>query len=102
MPARSAMTMTRRDLLRAGSAGLLGLFAPELLRAASGAPRARAKAVIFLHQYGGPSHLDTFDMKPSATERIRGELQPIATRVPGLQVCDRLPRTAAVMDRVTL
>jgi hypothetical protein len=96
------MTTTRRDLLRAGSAGLLGLLAPELLRGAGRAPKARAQSVIFLHQYGGPSHLDTFDMKPAAPERVRGEFKPIATRVPGLQVCDRLPRVAGIMDKVTL
>ncbi len=58
--------------------------------------------MIFLHQWGGPSHHDTFDMKPAAPAEIRGELKPIATRVPGVQVCERLPRMAGLMDKVTL
>src|SRR5579884_1099448 len=94
---------SRRDLLRVGGFGLLGLGLPALLRAEAGSRlRARAKAVIFLHQFGGPSHHDTFDMKPAAADAIRGEFKPIATKVPGLQVCERLPRTAAVMHKVTL
>ncbi len=72
---------TRRDLLRLGGAGMLGVSLPQLLRAAEkgGTPKARAKAVIFLHQFGGPSHHDTFDMKPNAPAEIRGEYKPIAT-----------------------
>jgi hypothetical protein len=94
---------SRRDLLRVGGLGLLGFGLPGLLRAESGSRlKARAKAVIFLHQFGGPSHHDTFDMKPAAPDAIRGEFKPIATKVPGLQVCERLPRTANVMDKVTL
>jgi hypothetical protein len=92
--------LTRRKLLQVGGLGLLGLGAPSLLAAAS--RKARAKAVIFLHQFGGPSHLDTFDMKPDAPEAVRGEYRPIATRVPGLQVCERLPGMARVADRIAL
>ncbi len=97
-------TFSRRCLFQVGSLGLLGLSLPGFLRAAGRAshPRARAKSVIFLHQFGGPSHHDTFDMKPAAPAEVRGEFRPIATRVPGLAVCERLPRTAAVMDRVTV
>ncbi len=58
--------------------------------------------MIFLHQFGGPSHVDTLDMKPDTPEAIRGEFRPIATRAPGLFVCDRLLGLARVMDRVTL
>jgi hypothetical protein len=95
-----ARPLSRRQLLRAGGLGLLGLHLPDLW-AASGR-KARAQAVIFLHQFGGPSHHDTFDMKPDAPDAIRGEFKPIATRVPGLQVCERLPHVAPLMDRVTL
>jgi hypothetical protein len=93
---------TRRQLLQVGGAGLFGLSLPGLLAAAERGSRrkAKAKAVIFLHQFGGPSQTDTFDMKPNAPDKIRGELQPVATKVPGLQVCERLPRMAAVMDKV--
>ncbi len=93
---------TRRQLLQVGGAGLFGLSLPGLLSAAGRAPgrKAKARAVIFLHQFGGPSQTDTFDMKPNAPDKIRGEFKPVATRVPGLQVCERLPRMAAVMDKV--
>jgi Protein of unknown function (DUF1501) len=95
--------ITRRRLLQVGGLGLLGLNLPGLLRAAEGGRRkARARSVIFLHQYGGPSCHDTFDMKPAAPEAVRGELRPIASRLPGVPVCELLPRTARVMDKVTL
>ncbi len=92
---------TRRQLLQVG-AGLFGLSWPGLLAAAgrSSGRKAKARAVIFLHQFGGPSQTDTFDMKPNAPDKIRGEFKPVATRVPGLQVCERLPRMAGVMDKV--
>jgi hypothetical protein len=95
---------TRRHLLKVGGLGLLGLHLPGLLRAAErgGNRKARAKAVIFLHQFGGPSCHDTFDMKPAAPDAVRGEFKPIASSLPGLSVCERLPRTARVMDKVTL
>jgi hypothetical protein len=94
----------RRELLKIGGASLLGLSLPNLLRAAerSGNRKARAKSVIFLHQYGGPSHHDTIDMKPDAPEAIRGEFKPIATRAPGILVSERLPRLAQVADKFSL
>lgn len=98
----------RRQLLQIGGAGLLGLTAagriaadPPSLGSAASHP-ARAKAVIFLYQFGGPSHLDTFDLKPDAPDGIRGPYRPIATSVPGIQICERLPRMARVMNKVTL
>jgi hypothetical protein len=97
--------LTRRSLLRIGGLGLLGLNLPELLHASDrggGKLKVRAKSVIFLHQYGGPSHHDTVDMKPDAPAEIRGEFRPIPSIVPGISVCERLPRLAAVMDKVTL
>jgi hypothetical protein len=87
-------------LLQAGTAGLAGLCLPTLLRAASASSiTPRAKHLIFLHQFGGPSHIDTFDMKPHAPERIRGEFKPIATGQPGLSITEHLPRFATVLDR---
>jgi hypothetical protein len=96
--------MTRRHALKVGGLGLLGLSLPSLLRAEAVAPKikARAKSVIFLFQWGGPSHLDMFDMKPGAPEGIRGPYQPIASSADGIQVSEKLERTAKVMDRVTL
>jgi hypothetical protein len=62
----------------------------------------RAKSVIFLYQFGGPSHLDMFDMKPDAPDGIRGPYKPMSSNADGIQVCERLPRVAKVMDKVTL
>jgi hypothetical protein len=74
--------------------------------AAANTPKARlkatAKAVIFLHQWGGPGQPETFDPKPEAPVEIRGEFGCIPSSVPGLNVCDRLPRLSQVMDKVSL
>ncbi|HMC89855.1 MAG TPA: DUF1501 domain-containing protein, partial [Gemmataceae bacterium] len=96
-------TLTRRSLLKVGGLGFLGLQLPALLHAAERSQgKARAKAVIFLHQFGGPSQTDTLDMKPAAPEAIRGEFKPIATRAAGTHLCERLPRLAQVADKFTL
>jgi uncharacterized protein (DUF1501 family) len=95
--------ITRRSLLKVGGVGMLGLHLPALLRAAEGGKtKARARAVLLLHQYGGPSHHDTLDMKPDAPDAIRGEFKPIATTAPGIRICERLPRLAQVADKFTL
>jgi hypothetical protein len=94
---------TRRRVLQVGA--LAGLGLPRLLRAEEAGTRpsrVRARSVIFLHQFGGASHHDTFDMKPAAPERIRGEFRPIASSLPGLQVCEHLPRMARVADKFCL
>ena len=97
---------TRRHFLKVGGLGLLGLTVPGLLRAEEWAkgkgPKPRAKSVIFLYQFGGPSHIDMFDMKPDAPEGIRGPHKPMASSADGIQINDRLPRLAKVMDKVTL
>jgi Protein of unknown function (DUF1501) len=96
--------LSRRALLRVGTVGIIGMGARGVfgsVRQASSI-RTRANAVIFLHQFGGPSHLDTLDMKPDEPTGIRGELQPIATKVPGIRVCELLPRLAAVADKFAL
>ncbi|MEQ1825360.1 MAG: DUF1501 domain-containing protein [Pirellula sp.] len=94
----------RKSLIRIGALGLGGLSLPQLLQGGAAAVQhslaagvARAKHVIFLHQCGGPSHIDTFDMKPDAPDTIRGEFHGIASSVPGLPVCEHLPRWAASM-----
>src|SRR4026209_1518408 len=95
--------VTRRHLLKVGGLGLLGLSMPKLLRAeAVKKLTARAKSVIFLFQWGGPSHIDMFDRKPDAPEGIRGPLKGISTNVPGLHVCEGMERVAKIMDKVTL
>jgi len=90
----------RRDVLKIGGAGFLGLNAANALRASD--EIARAKSVIFLYQFGGPTHLDTFDMKPEAPSGYRGPLSSIESSLPGLRVCELLPETARVMHKVTL
>ncbi len=98
--------LSRRHALKVGGLGLLGLTMPGLLRAEALAKadkiRARAKSVIFLFQWGGPSHIDMFDMKPDAPEGIRGPHRPVSSKAHGIAVSEKLPRTAAVMDKVTL
>ncbi len=97
--------LTRRTLIRAGGLGLLGLHLPGILRAAAKTPidrRRRAKRVIFLFQWGGPSHTDMFDMKPKAPAEIRGPHGGIASSVPGLQVNEHLPNLSKWMDRFTI
>ena len=94
--------MTRRTLLEAAGAGLFGLSLPNLLAAeahAGAASKPRARSVIFLFLFGGPSQLETFDLKPDAPEKIRGPFKPIASRTPGLLIGERLPRLAAVSDK---
>jgi hypothetical protein len=91
---------TRRTALQAGAVGLLGLGSNHLaaLRSlASGAERSssRARAAIYIFLSGGLSQLDSFDLKPDAPESIRGEFRPIATRTPGIQICEHLPKLAA-------
>ncbi len=97
---------TRRDFLTAAGFGALGLGASTLLPRAAGAPLprsfGRAKACILLYLYGSPSQLETFDPKPDAPVEIRGELGAIRSRLPGADVGELLPRTAGVMDRVTV
>ena len=96
--------LTRRDFLHAGSlAGLgLGLPAFHALEAKGAVKGDRAMNCILLFLVGGPSQLDTWDMKPDAPEEIRGPFRPIATKVPGVQVSEIFPKLAARMDRVAL
>jgi hypothetical protein len=100
---------SRRQVLQAGAAGMLGLSLADLLAAqaafgkTAGRPGfGKAKRCIFLFMWGGPSQLDTFDMKPQAPDTIRGPFQPIATKVPGLQISEHFSRVAGVMDKVAV
>jgi hypothetical protein len=98
-PARHAIS--RRRLLQVGGIGALGLGLPGLLRA--GAPRrGREKSCIFVVQYGGASHIDSFDPKPDAPEDVRGPYRPIATNVAGVRLGELLPRLARLADRYCL
>lgn len=95
--------ISRRNALSIGGMGLLGVTLPKLLQAESTTGRpGRAKSVIFLYQFGGPSHLETFDPKPEAPAGVRSHFGVMDTSVPGIQICDRLPKMAGVMNEVTL
>jgi hypothetical protein len=90
-----------------GGIGLPGLLEAEALAAAStskgGSPgRSSHKSVIMVYLSGGLAHQDTFDLKPDAPAGIRGEFKPIATSLPGVQVCELLPKTAAIMDKLAV
>jgi len=89
----------RRELLQVGFSGLLGL---GLSRTAHAVPEAKAKKVLMIFLTGAPSHIDTFDPKPDAIEDIRGLFKPIATKVPGIQICEHLPLTAARADKFAI
>jgi hypothetical protein len=96
--------LSRRDFLHAGSLSLLGLGLPGLhaLEAQGAVAKDRDLNCILLFLVGGPSQLDTWDMKPDAPEEIRGPFRPIPTKVPGLQVSEVFPRLATMMDKVAL
>ena len=95
---------SRRQALKVGGAGMLGLNMPGILRASErpSVIKPRAKRVIFLFQWGGPSPIDMFDMKPDAPDDIRSPYKPIQSSVPGLQVCEHLPKMAKMMEKITL
>ncbi|MBX3444897.1 MAG: DUF1501 domain-containing protein [Planctomyces sp.] len=99
----SARGVLRRDCLRIGGLGLCGLTLADVLRsdAAAGAAR-RTKSVIYIVLNGGPSHIDMWDLKPHAPTEYRGPFQPIATSLPGVEICEHMPRQAALMDRLAL
>jgi hypothetical protein len=96
----------RRDVLKIGAAGLLGLTLPQLLRLEARADRAgkarKANAVIMLWLGGGPATIDMWDLKPDASDGIRGEFKPIDTSAKGVQISEHLPLTAKVADRLTI
>lgn len=95
---------SRRTLLQAGSLAALGLNLPQLLaaRSESAARTARAKSCILLFATGGPAQQETFDPKPDANDGYRGEFQPIATSVPGTQICELLPLMARQAHRYAI
>lgn len=95
--------VTRRGFLQIGALGMGGIGLPELLRAESAVGGGkRHKSIIMVLLPGGPSHLDMYDLKLEAPAEIRGELQPIATNVPGIDICELMPRLAANMDKLAV
>jgi len=94
---------SRREFLKIGSLGVGGLTLAQLLRAeAASGIRSTQKSVIFIYLVGGPPHQDMFDLKPEAPKEIAGPWRPIATNVPGIQICQALPKLAAMMDKLVL
>src|ERR1017187_4689386 len=96
---------TRRDFLRIGALGLGGLTLADLIRLqAQGAadPQRSHKAAIMIFLSGGPSRLDTYDMKPSAPAEFRGEFNQIRTNVPGIEFCEHMPRQALMADKLAI
>ena len=97
---------TRRHLLRIGALGFLGFDLATFFRVrsaqASGPPASKVESCIFLYYYGGPSHLETWDMKPEAPREVRGDFRPIATKVPGLIISEHLRHSARVVDKLAI
>jgi len=100
--------VTRRDMLQAGGLSMFGLGLSSLLESEQAQASVvsgsfgTAKRCIILYLYGAPSQLETFDMKPAAPVEIRGTMKPISSSLPGLDVCEHLPETAQIMDKVTV
>ncbi len=95
--------ISRRSWLRIGGLALGGLSLPEILRAeARSGLRKPAKGIIMVLLPGGRRHLDMYDLKPEAPTEIRGEFRPIATNVPGIEICELMPRLAGMTDKLTL
>lgn len=103
--------MSRREMLRVGGLGFTGLALSDVVRgqvkaSVRGKPRdnrfGKAKSCILIFNYGGPSHLDIWDLKPDAPAEIRGEFNPAATNVPGVSISEHLPRLAKLADRYAI
>lgn len=93
--------LSRRNFLKIGALGLGGLTLPQLLRAENAAGVGKShKAIIMIYLPGGPPHQDMFDIKVDAPSEIRGEFRPISTNVPGIQICEYLPKMAGMMDKL--
>jgi hypothetical protein len=101
---RSCDGFSRRDLLKVGALSFGGLGLSELLRASAQADTSQRKdlSVILLWKGGGPSHLDTWDLKPDAPAEFRGSFNPIPSSLPGYQVGEHLPYSARVVDRLSI
>jgi hypothetical protein len=102
---RACDDWTRRDVLQVGGLGALGLALPQafgLENATANNGFGRAKACVLIYLFGGPSHIDLWDLKPDAPDGFRGEFRPIDTNVPGIRICEHLPRLAKQADKYCL
>src|SRR4051794_8242100 len=96
--------LSRRQFLRVGGLGAVGLTLAGLLRgeARAAVPARRPKSLIYVVLSGGVSHIDSWDLKPGAPAEFRGPFRPIRTQVPGVGICELFPRQAALMDRLAI
>jgi hypothetical protein len=95
--------ISRRHFLKIGGMAAGGLSLAQLLSLQSRAGTGRShKAIINIYLPGGPSHIDTFDLKPESASEYRGEFRPIKTNVPGMEICEHFPRLAKMMDKFAL
>ena len=94
--------VTRRQALRIGGLAMGGLALPQLLEAEAASGRRSQKSIIMIFLTGGPPHQDMVDLKMDAPVEIRGEFQPINTCVPGIDICELMPRTAKMMDKLAV
>ena len=102
---RANLSLDRRGFVKAGALGMAGLTLPSLLKAESlsdASKVSREKSVIILWQRGGPSQHETWDPKPDAPQEYRGYFGATRTNVPGIHVCDLLPKCAKVMDKFSI
>ena len=95
--------VSRRDMLQIGALGVGGLTLADVFRSEAAAGETKSpKSIINVFLGGGPSHIDMFDLKPDAPKEIRGEFNPIDTNVSGIQICEHMPRLAAMMDKLAI
>src|SRR5213078_2822774 len=94
--------IARRDFLTMGGLAMGGLSLPQILRAEAQAGKKSHKAIIMVFLAGGPPHQDMVDLKPDAPAEIRGEFRPIRTNVPGIDICELMPRLAGIADKYTV
>ena len=94
--------VNRRSFLQFGGLAVGGLSLPSLLQAEQNSGRQTQRSVIMVYLSGGIAHQDTFDLKPNAPAEVRGEFNPIATTVPGIEYCELLPKLAGVADKCSI
>jgi len=95
--------ISRRNFIQIGALGMGGLTMPQLLQAEKNSTLGKSgKAIIMIYLPGGPPHQDMYEIKTDAPSEIRGEFSPIKTNVPGIEICEHLPRMAKIMDKLVL
>jgi hypothetical protein len=108
LSASASRGITRRSFFRLGALSLAGVTLGDVLRLRAGSASRgaqatpREKSVIMIHLSGGPSHIDMYDMKPQAPSAYRGEFRPIRTNVPGMDICEYMPRQAMIADKFAI